>query len=339
VEAPLIVTSVISGIDAGVSSGTLRDAPHSVKVSLVLCAHNSRPDFLARVINSCLAQDACRGEEEILLVDSGSTAPLVVPGECQKAIRITRESEPGLARARAAGIRETQGDVIVFVDDDTVLARDYVAVARTLLDVYPLLGALGGQLIPEFDGALPLPERYYWERLALRRFCGAHWSNRWDDFTTSPIGGGMVVRRVVADEWARRYAATPWRHSLGRRSGALSGGEDVDLLHTACEMGFGKGIFDSLELTHLVTRERLTPGFLTRITEGNARSWAYLRGMLDPQLPMPPRRLPYKIRVVVEAARKHGLDRDLYLAEHRGLWQGWQAVMEERERLRDGVSA
>jgi hypothetical protein len=233
-------------------------------------------------------------------------------------VRLVRVDQSGLARARVRGIEESNGEILIFVDDDTALAANYLREAWRILRERPYLGAIGGQLLPEYEGPLPLPERYYRERLAIREFTGEHWSNRWDDFATSPIGGGMVVRRNVALEWARRCQKTPWRMEMGRKGNALSGGEDFDLLHTVCEMGMGKGIFASLRLTHVFPAHRLTEDFLVKITEGNARTGAVLRGLLEPGAFLPRLTWPAKIRLLIGSPRKNPLERKLLWAEARG---------------------
>jgi hypothetical protein len=295
-----------------------------MKASFLLCGHNSRPDLVQRVLEACLHQGDWGPEDDILMVDSGSTSPLQVPEGLEKRIRLVREEAPGLARARVRGIRESRGEILIFVDDDTVLAPNYLQEARRILRERPYLGAIGGQLLPEYEGPLPLVEKYYRERLAIREFRGEHWSNRWDDFATSPIGGGLVVRREVAGEWARRCEQTPWRLEMGRKGNALSGGEDFDLLHTACGMGLGKGIFASLRLTHVFPAHRLTEDFLVRLTEGNARTGAVLRGLLEPGAFLPRLTWPAKIRLFMESLRKSQLDRRLLWAETMGAEQGAQ---------------
>lgn len=298
-------------------------------ISIFICAHNPDRGYLRRVLDSCFNQDGI-GESEVLLVDSGSNPSLSVPNGFEGRLKIIREDLPGLGLARARGIRACSGETLVFVDDDTVLAPDYCATAVRLLKQHPFLGAVGGQLIPEFQGELELEEKYYWERLAIRKFTGAHWSNRWDDFSTSPIGGGMVVRDALARTWAEKFFDTPWRNRLGRNGVSMAGAEDVDLLHTVCELGYGKGVFDSLVLTHLIPQSRLKPEFLVRIARGNAMSWAYLRGMLFPNISPPPHTLAHRIKIFAEAHRKRRLDRDLVLAENRGMWEGWDAVAKAR---------
>ena len=295
-----------------------------MRTSFLLCGHNSRPDLIRRVLEACQKQEELGPEDEILMIDSGSASPLQIPEGLERRVRLVREEAPGLARARVRGIRESRGEILIFVDDDTVLAPNYLQEARRILRERPYLGAIGGQLLPEYEGPLPLAEKYYRERLAIREFRGEHWSNRWDDFATSPIGGGMVVRREVAGEWAQRCEETPWRMEMGRKGNALSGGEDFDLLHTACEMGLGKGIFASLQLTHVFSAHRLTEDFLVRITEGNARTGLLLKGLLEPDAFLSRLTWPAKIRLFMESLRKSQLNRRLLWAETMGAEQGAQ---------------
>lgn len=302
-----------------------------MKASFLLCGHNSRLDLIRRVIQACLDQQDLGSEDEILLVDSGSTPSLAVPAGMEERVRLVRVDEPGLARARVRGIKESKGEILIFVDDDTVLATNYLREARRILQERPYLGAIGGQLSPEYEGPLPLPERYYRERLAIREFTGEHWSNRWDDFATSPIGGGMVVRRNAALEWGGRCQKTPWRMEMGRKGNALSGGEDFDLLHAVCEMGMGKGIFASLRLTHVFPAHRLTEDFLVKITEGNARSGAVLRGLLEPSAFLPRLTWPAKIRLFMESLRKCSIERKLLWAEAKGRELGAQEASGTRK--------
>jgi len=286
--------------------------------SIILCTHNPRPNYLQRVLGALEKM----GSGEILLVDSASYQPIENRFSHFRSVKVIRNEEVGLTQARLTGIRATSGDPVIFVDDDTVLRSDYLEQAVRILKERPYLGAIGGQLVPEYEGALPLDASYYRHYLAIREFTKASWSNRWDDFESSPIGGGMVVRRDVSEAWAKRVESTPWRLGLGRNGARLSGGEDIDLVHASCEMDYGKGVFPELILTHLIPAERLKSEFLVKIYEGNCQSTAYLSAMLAHNFRLPKRTIKYQMKCIIKALAKNTLDRRLFLAGERGRWAG-----------------
>jgi glycosyltransferase involved in cell wall biosynthesis len=303
--------------------------------SFILCAHNPRIDVLQRVLRACMEQDTT-APYGVCLVDSASSIP-ITSALLGYDVEIVRVETPGLALARASGIEKATRDPIIFVDDDTILDTDYLEHALAIFCRYPFLGAVGGQLLPEFEGSLPLPERYYRERLAIREFTGEHWSNRWDDFATTPIGGGMVVRRELARAWVRELNNHAWGKTLGRTGTALTGGEDIHLIHTVCSSGFGKGVFEQLKLTHYMPAYRLTPEFLERIVEGNAKSWVLLKALLT-DAKAPPSSLRSKVRTLLEIANcRNGLDRKLLRAQSRGTASGWDAVARLRRETMESL--
>ncbi|MDA8528173.1 glycosyltransferase [Opitutaceae bacterium] len=298
-----------------------------IDISFCLCTHNPRPDFLHRVVEACLNMQLPSGvSSELIMVDSASSENWSLPDLDTSKIRLVREDQAGLALARIRAIRESEGDLIVLVDDDTVLDPDYVDRSRSIMTEHPYLGAIGGQLIPEYElSSLPLPEEQYYRFLALRKFTGNHWSNSPHDFNTSPIGGGMVVRRAVALKWADEANSRSWRKALGRSGNKLFGGEDVDLLSTCCAMGFGKGIFEQLKLTHLMPAHRLTPEFLVRIFEGNTYSNTFLQLMDTRQFP-PARTWKSRIKETLETLAVRDFERQILLAGRRGRLAAIQAA-------------
>jgi hypothetical protein len=62
-----------------------------------------------------------------------------------------REEELGLTYARLRGFAEAKGKLIVMVDDDNVLAPDYLEAAVRIAQEQPALGAFGGKCLPEFE--------------------------------------------------------------------------------------------------------------------------------------------------------------------------------------------
>jgi hypothetical protein len=159
--------------------------------------------------------------------------------------------------------------LIVFVDDDNVLDKDYLANALNIYDEYPFLGAFGASIEAEFEVDPPLSIRPYLEKLAIRPTSRDHWSNakRWSEAT--PFGAGMCVRREVAELYLERVQSDRFRLTLDRKGTGLNGGGDIDLAWTSVSLNKGTGCFARLRLRHLIPKERLTESYIERLEAGS----------------------------------------------------------------------
>ena len=166
-------------------------------ISVVICTHNPRPDFLRRVLDALKGQKLPQEQWELLLVDNASKEALAAGYDLSwhPRARHVREDELGLTAARLRGIKESHGGLLVFVDDDNVLQPDYLTECLTLAKNYPFIGALGGQVIPEYE--LPPGEdiKPFLHYLLIRKFDEAKWSNLLNFHATSPCGAGMYPSR------------------------------------------------------------------------------------------------------------------------------------------------
>lgn len=258
------------------------------RISVIVPCHNSRRDFLGRALEGLRRQTLPTKDWELVVVDNASTVPLAgaVDLAWHPHGRVVREETLGLTPARLRGFRETGGEWIVMVDDDNVLAPDYLETALKLAEACPFLGAFGGSLEPEFAQPPPAWTRPYWGCIAIRPVRRSVWSNDIDHWESTPSGAGMCVRRAVTERYARDLAANPLRNALDRTGQSLVSGGDLDLAWTACAMGLGMGLFKELSLTHLIPPERLTEDYLCRMHEGKGYTGvvlARLWGRQDPE--------------------------------------------------------
>ena len=53
--------------------------------------------------------------------------------------------------ARTAGIKSSRGKYVIFVDDDNVLAEDYLEQVITIFEKNAKMGVIGGKCIPEYE--------------------------------------------------------------------------------------------------------------------------------------------------------------------------------------------
>jgi len=258
-------------------------------LSVILCAHNPREGYLSRALGALRAQTLPLTEWEFLLVDNASVAPLAERFDVSwhPRGRHVREDEFGLTPARLRGIRETSGELIVFVDDDNVLAPDYLASAKDIAHNWPRLGAWGGHIEGEFETVPAEWTRQYLEYICVRPCGAAQWSNNADDWSSQPAGAGLCVRRVVATRYRERLDGDVLRRMLGRNGASLMSGEDIDLVHCALELDLGFGRFPELKLTHLISAGRLEESYLLRLVRSVSCSSALLGALRGKPVRLP----------------------------------------------------
>ena len=106
----------------------------SVKISVQLCSFN-RSVLLKRALEALFAQDLPKDQYEIVFVDDGSSDDtFAMAQEMAKTVpcrlKVLTKKNDGLPRARNVGIRECEGEIILFMDDDTfadpALLREHV---------------------------------------------------------------------------------------------------------------------------------------------------------------------------------------------------------------------
>jgi glycosyltransferase involved in cell wall biosynthesis len=256
------------------------------KLSLIICTHNPRTDYLSRTLEGLKAQDMPLDDWEFLLVDNASSEAVKSRFDISwhpNGVYL-HEPELGLTLARLCGIRHAQGSLLLFVDDDNILEPNYVRDAIRIGEEHKQLGVWGGQQTGEFEVEPPPQISPHLEMLAIRSVSEARWSNSysWD---TTPAGAGMVIRAEIAQAYLKKSVESTLMQGLGRKGGSMTSGEDVDMAYTAIDMGFEAGLFPELRLTHLIGKGRLTEEYMLRIKAGITYSGMiveYLRGIERP---------------------------------------------------------
>lgn len=246
------------------------------RLSVIICTHNPNPERLNRVLAALSGQIASL-EAELVIVDNASSHPVyrLFP-DFETAIRVT-ESRLGLIHARAAGIRAASGDTLVFVDDDNILAPDYLNRAKNIAENRPHLGVWAGRSVGEYERTPGWPVKHHLARLAVRdlgdeRIEGPGTSSAiW-----APFGAGMAVRSPVAQRFLEVYNSTGGDIPLGRSGRNLISGEDTFLCRIAARCGYSVSYEPSLRLTHIIPPNRVTLRYLLKLVEAQARSQAIL---------------------------------------------------------------
>jgi len=246
--------------------------------SIIICSHNPRPDYLRRTLSALEQQTLARERWELLMIDNASTDRLADVWNLtwHPNGRHLREDEPGLTPTRLRGIKEARGDILVFVDDDNVLASDFLGRIEAISQQYSYLGVFGsGAVEPEFEIQLPpelvrLADQHggVLPLLALKRVSSPSWSNNPMDRSCMPWGAGLCVTRSTAAYYLELTQRLNINEILDRRGKELFCSGDDLFSWAAAALGKGFGVFPELRVSHLISAERVQPGYFLRLIHG-----------------------------------------------------------------------
>jgi glycosyltransferase involved in cell wall biosynthesis len=149
-------------------------------ISFIIPAHNEEA-WVGRCVSSIDSGAEFIGEpHEIIVVDDASSDATAAIARRQGA-QVVRVEHRQIAATRNAGAKQARGDILFFVDADTLVNAPAVQSALRSIRA----GAVGGGCFPRFEGKLPL-----WWRLAA---LAAEGMVRWMRY--SPSGACLFCTR------------------------------------------------------------------------------------------------------------------------------------------------
>jgi len=168
---------------------------------------------------------------------------------------ILNERNLGLSLSRNKGIKEANGDIIAFFDDDAVADEDWI---KELVKMYEEREAIaaGGKLIPKWITKKPnfLPEEYYW-------LIGATYKGFPEEMTEvrNTFGSNLSFKANVLESLGG------FKSEMGVKGRGLLQGEETELCDRM-RNNFGKGVIYNPDaiVYHKVFPERLKKGYLLK---------------------------------------------------------------------------
>jgi len=253
-----------------------------MELSVIIPTHNPHRGRLQRTLAGLKHQTLNPQLWEALVIDNASTEPVGVSEIAPYApegTRIVQEPQVGLTAARRRGFLEACGELMVLVDDDNVLAPDYLERTLQLFREHPQVGALGGRSTPEFESPPASWAREFDDLIACRDLGDSPQissgllnptTQRREYPAFAPIGAGMALRAQAVESWMRESERNAHRDRQGTE---LTSGGDNDIVFVAMENGWDVGYFPSLSLTHLIPTARTQLAYLQRLNRGISKSW------------------------------------------------------------------
>ena len=140
----------------GVCAMIFSTMPHPRLVSFIIPAWNEE-SFVATTIEAVKAAALDLAEpSEIIVADDASTDRTAEIAR-QHGARVVTVHHRQIAATRNAGAREAQGDLLIFIDADTIVTPEAVCAAVKAVR----LGAIGGGCAIRYGGRLPLYLRVF----------------------------------------------------------------------------------------------------------------------------------------------------------------------------------
>lgn len=219
-----------------------------MSVSVIICAYSTkRLDRLDAAIRSALDQDA-PDVEVIVVIDHNPDLLAIVQSRFAGLTVVANQGARGLSDARNTGVARAAHEIVAFLDDDAVAARDWLT-RITAHYADPKVVAVGGGIVPVWPQLRPawFPREFDW-------VVGC--SYRGLPETVAPvrnlIGCNMSVRRLCV------AAVGGFKTDLGRVADNAAGCEETEFF-IRLKQRFAEGIIlldPAARVDHYITEER-----------------------------------------------------------------------------------
>lgn len=233
-------------------------------ISFIICTYN-REQYIYECLSRLAANTAKEGWE-IILVNNNSTDNTAA--ECARFVADCKpgnyhyfvETQQGLSYARNRGIAEAHGDWLVFLDDDAMVEKDYIAHLQSHLANHPEAGAFGGAIEPFFEDQQP-----DWLNPWSMGFVSAiDLGNAVKPFPAKsyPIGANMGINKRVIEQ------VGAFNTALGRMGNQLLGGEEKDIFSRIKKANYSILYFPRIKVQHCIPSKRTTEAFIAQLGYG-----------------------------------------------------------------------
>jgi glycosyltransferase involved in cell wall biosynthesis len=235
----------------------------NLSATVLICTYN-RADLLDETLTSLRAVRASR-IWDIVVVDNNSsdnTREVVERHAASFHVPVTWVFEPAQGKSFAlnTGIAQSRGEIIVFTDDDVVVAENWLEAACAPMDADGACQYTGGPVDPIWEVE---PPRWLdrtrgdlWGTLAILDYGPEPFV--FEERKRVPLGANMAVRRALIDRIGGFHPA------LGRRGRSLMGQEQAEFFSRARDARARGRYAPEMRVQHHVPRVRLTKQYFRR---------------------------------------------------------------------------
>lgn len=234
-------------------------------LTAIICTYN-RAKYIGPLLESIAANDLSTQEYEIVLVDNNCTdntreiCESFAKAHKDINFRYCVEPEQGLSAARNKGIKEAQGDLIVYIDDDALVDEWYLRTIVDFMSAHKEIDAIGGPIIPLYEDTV---EPKWMTRYTKELLCGyLYFGEEEHPFPGEryPGGGNAAYRAEVFEKVGLFNTA------LGRKGNGLMGSEEKDIFDKMKTQGMRFMYLPKMILHHIIPQKKLERDYFDRLT-------------------------------------------------------------------------
>jgi glycosyltransferase involved in cell wall biosynthesis len=253
---------------------------YNMLISVVIPSFNPSITRLEQTLNGLRDQTLEMDLWELIIIDNNSEKAISdhIDLSWHKHSRIIKEPNQGLTFARTTGFLNSKGEIIVLVDDDNVLNKEYLQLSLEIFNNYASIAAIGGKSIPKYETTPPVWLAEFQKSLALRDAGNEINIQKWEETypDLAPIGAGMAIRKMALDSYVQKILNNSGRIIMDRKGASLGSAGDNDIVLEILKSGWTTGYFPLLTLQHIIPKERMTLDYISRLIHNSSKSWIQL---------------------------------------------------------------
>jgi glycosyltransferase involved in cell wall biosynthesis len=236
-----------------------------MKVSVIVCTYN-RAQYLPTTLQRLAEQTCDSNHYEILIIDNNSTDETsnisreFIKNHPHIDCKYYLEQDQGHTFARNRGIKESNYNILSFIDDDAFVRPNFIENTIHYFSNNPSVAAIGGKIIPKYESSEPKwMSKYLWPLVAALDMGDTPKQFKGRKF---PIGANMAFRKSTFDKYGI------FDVELGRRGTGLEGGDEKEMF-TRLKNGNEKIFYDpKVVVDHIIPDKRLTTKYIKGLAMG-----------------------------------------------------------------------
>ena len=189
------------------------------EVSVVVSTYSV--DRLSQVLEciKSLKRQTISPKEIILVLDPDQDLVSFYKSQLLNGVKIVVSEGFGLSKARNAGVKDAEGEIVAFIDDDAVAEKDWL---EKLIENYndPSVVGVGGLIRPLWEGK---SHKWFPEELNWIVGCSYKGLPEHKAIVRNPLGCNMSFRKSIFEKVGH------FRNEIGRFGKILLGSEETEL--------------------------------------------------------------------------------------------------------------